>query len=233
MNQDDKPLPLRFASLCWGVPGFQKNGEPPLFEKLDLEMGSSTWLGITGPSGTGKTTLLSLGAGLLKPTSGKVELFGRDLSGLSDPEVATLRAERIGLIFQNYHLDDAKSALENVLLAGYFNQNPWSELKLRGRELLGRLGLGELVERPVSVLSGGQRQRVAVARALLNRPHLVLADEPTGALDSESAHLVLEILQEAVAEGAAVLTVTHSELVLSRVSRVYTLQARTLEVVAP
>ena len=122
---------------------------------------------------------------------------------------------RIGLVFQNYHLDDSRSALENILLPGYFAQSNWHELTTRARGLGERLGLAEHLHKPASVLSGGQRQRVAVCRALLHSPQLILADEPTGALDQESADLVLKVLAEQVADGAALVTVTHDSAVLS------------------
>lgn len=229
MGDVREPLPLRFVTLSWGVPGLLRDGEPPLFQDLNLELEPSRWVALIGPSGTGKTTLLSLAAGLMRPTSGRVELFGRDLAKLKDAEVAALRAEKLGLIFQNYHLDDSKSALENVLLGGYFSNKGWRELSNRAKSLLDRLGLKEYSGRRVSVLSGGQRQRVAVARALLNEPKLLLADEPTGALDVESAALVFSLIDEAVTAGTAVLAVTHSDLVIERASEVYQLESRSLQ----
>lgn len=229
----DEPLPLRFAKLTWGVPALLKAGEPPLFEDVDLELEPGRWVALVGPSGTGKTTLLSLAAGLMRPVSGRVELFGRDLAGLSDAETAVLRADRLGLIFQNYHLDDSKCVRENVLLGGYFSKRGWRGLRDRAETLLERLGLKEYGDRQASVLSGGQRQRVAVARALLNEPKLLLADEPTGALDAESASLVFSLLQETVEGGASVLSVTHSDLVIERASQVYRLESRALEMEKP
>ena len=192
-----------------------KAGDPPILKDLSLEVVSGRWIAITGPSGSGKTTLLSICAGLLRPTEGQVSLFGEKLSGLTDPEISRLRGSRIGLVFQNYHLDDSRSALENILLPSYFGQSNWHEMTGRARKLGERLGLSDHLDKPASVLSGGQRQRVAVCRALLHSPQLILADEPTGALDQETADLVLQVLAEQVSDGASLLTVTHDSAVLS------------------
>lgn len=222
--------PLRFCDLTWGIPGYLSDGVPPLFQGLDLQLEPGKWTALTGPSGTGKTTLLSIAAGLLQPTAGRVELFGIDLSALNDAALAGLRANRLGLIFQNYHLDDCRTAKENVLLAGFFCDRGWHGLDKRASSLLARLGLGGFEQKPVSVLSGGQRQRVAVARALLNEPELILADEPTGALDRETAESVLEVLSETVDQGAALFTVTHSGLLLERADKAYSFLDGRLEV---
>lgn len=222
--------PLRFCDLTWGIPGYLSDGVPPLFQGLDLQLEPGKWTALTGPSGTGKTTILSIAAGLLRPVAGRVELFGVDLGSLDDKALAGLRANRLGLIFQNYHLDDCRTARENVLLAGFFCERGWHELEKRASELLTRLGLGSFGQKPVSVLSGGQRQRVAVARALLNEPDLILADEPTGALDQETAELVLEVLSEAVGRGAALFTVTHSSTLLKRADKAYSFLDGRLEV---
>lgn len=192
-----------------------KAGDPPILKDLSLEVVPGRWIAITGPSGSGKTTLLSICAGLLRPTEGQVSLFGEKLSGLTDPEISRLRGSRIGLVFQNYHLDDSRSALENILLPSYFGQSNWHEMTGRARKLGERLGLSDHLDKPASVLSGGQRQRVAVCRALLHSPQLILADEPTGALDQETADLVLQVLAEQVSDGASLLTVTHDSAVLS------------------
>ncbi len=206
---------LEVENVAWGAPRALKAGDPPILKDLSLKVVPGRWVAITGPSGSGKTTLLSICAGLLRPTEGEVSLFEQKLSSLSDPEISRLRGAKIGLVFQNYHLDDSRSALENILLPGYFGQSNWHELAARARDLGERLGLAEHLVKPASVLSGGQRQRVAVCRALLHSPQLILADEPTGALDQETADLVLKILAEQVAGGASLVTVTHDSAVLS------------------
>jgi len=152
----------------------------------------------------------------LKPVSGWVKLFGQDIGQLSDYELGQLRARRLGLIFQNYHLDDSRTALENIMLPGYFSDLNWHGLRERALELAEKLFLTDHLSKSVSVLSGGQRQRVAVGRALLVSPELVLADEPTGALDQKTADSVLDILSDYVKEGASVLSVTHDQQVLQR-----------------
>jgi putative ABC transport system ATP-binding protein len=147
------------------------------------------------------------------------------VGNLAEAELADLRAGPIGMIFQNYHLDDSRSAAENILLPGYFSKAPWFDLKTRCTELAQRLELNEHLEKPVSVLSGGQRQRVAVARALLLGPKLLLADEPTGALDRPAARLVLDLLEaECRQRGATLMTITHDPVLLERASRTLKLQ---------
>lgn len=220
---------LQLEALAWGVPEALRHGEPPLFEDLNLTIKPSSWVALTGPSGVGKTTILSLAAGLIRPLSGEVYILGRSLSKLSESELGALRASDIGLIFQNYHLDDTRTTLENILLPGYFISTGWHELGERAASLADQLGLSAHLQKSVSVLSGGQRQRVAVARALLNQPRLLLADEPTGALDRETADLVLQLLNQRVEQGMSVLSVTHSQEVLGRADQAYSLADSRLE----
>jgi putative ABC transport system ATP-binding protein len=215
---------LALHAVGWQPAGAARQGVPPILEGVELELDSGEWLAVTGPSGGGKTTLLSLAAGLLRPGQGEVELFGRQLSELSEAELAALRAGSLGMVFQNYHLDDTRNAEDNILLPGYFCDVPWHELRSRCRELAERLRLTEQLEKPVSVLSGGQRQRVAVARAVLLRPRLILADEPTGALDRPTAQLVLDLLQAENEAGASLLTVSHDPVLLGRADRTVHLQ---------
>lgn len=215
---------VALKGVSWAPPAQARSGPEPVLDEVNLELADGEWLAVTGPSGGGKTTLLSLAAGLLTPTSGTVSLFGRALGELSPAELAALRAERLGMIFQNYHLDDSRSCQENILLPGYFGQKSWHELKTRCAQLAAHLELTEHLDKPVSVLSGGQRQRVAVARALLVRPQLILADEPTGALDRPTAELVLELLASENRDGASLLTITHDPAVLNRAARSVHLQ---------
>lgn len=216
---------LQFQQVSWTPP----SGREPVLNELDLQLESSEWLAITGSSGGGKTTLLSLAAGLLHPDAGSVTLFGTNLGAQTDDQLSQLRLGRVGLVFQNYHLDDTRSAGENILLPGYFLPNTWFELKQRCQALAKHLGLEGQLEKPVSVLSGGQRQRVAVARALLSQPELILADEPTGALDGPTADLVLQLFATEQERGAGLITVTHNRALLERCGRAIELSEGRLE----
>lgn len=174
---------------------------------------------MTGPSGSGKTTLLTL-IGALRPLQqGSLMVLGRDMSGLDQTGLALVRRE-IGFIFQTHNLFESLTALENVMMATHVLGVPLKEGRARGIELLQRLGLGHRVDYRPHALSGGQRQRVAVARALVNRPRLILADEPTAALDKDSLHVVVGLLNEMTEEGDSVLMVTHDHRILDVADRV-------------
>ena len=162
---------------------------------------------VQGPSGCGKSTLLLAAGGLLEPDAGSVQLEGRDLYALSSEQRARLRAKRVGFIFQQFHLVPYLSVLENVLAPSLAAPAP--EAPEFARELVVRFGLGERMQHVPAQLSTGERQRTALARALLNRPRLLLADEPTGNLDQQNAKLVLDHLAEFARSGGAVLLVTH------------------------
>jgi len=180
-------------------------------------------LAITGPSGSGKSTLLHLMGLLDRPTSGTVRITGLDAAGLNDRELSALRALRIGFVFQQFHLSEHASALENVadglLYAGY--------AAARRRELarvaLERVGLAHKVAARPTELSGGERQRVAIARALAGRPAIVLADEPTGNLDSRNGEAILELLTELNSGGATIVVITHDRGIAARLPRQITM----------
>lgn len=175
---------------------------------------------VTGPSGSGKTTLLTLIGALRSVQSGRIEVLGQDISGLRGGAMVAMR-RNIGFVFQMHNLFDSLSALENVKMALQLADHPESEMRRRGIEMLERLGLGNRMDHKPSALSGGQRQRVAVARALVNRPRLVLADEPTAALDRESSRLVVQLLKElTVQEGCTVIMVTHDNRILEMADRI-------------
>lgn len=166
---------------------------------LDLERGS--FVALMGPSGSGKSTLLSILGTLLRPTSGSVEIDGEDVVGLPEKRLTAFRNRTLGFVFQFHHLLPDFTALENVLFPSYVvHGRETAAARKRGLELLARVGLSERTTYRSTKLSGGQKQRVAVARALMNRPSLVLADEPTGNLDSESTWQLVELLQEVAAE---------------------------------
>lgn len=189
---------------------------------IDLEFGRGEFCAMTGPSGCGKTTLLNIIGLLDRPTAGRVVLKGTDTGPLEDAQRTALRAETLGFIFQFHHLLMAFTAVENVmmpLLSTHGRAAPW--MRDRALELLQHVGLEDRSGYRVTDLSGGQQQRVAVARALVMRPDLVLADEPTGNLDTESGERVFELLRRANEEdGTGFLIVTHDEGIAGRCDRV-------------
>ena len=165
---------------------------------------------IIGPSGSGKSTLLGLIGGLDTATRGTIEIDGVDITRMNEDQLTEIRNEKIGFIFQFFNLIPTLTALENVALPIQFAQKPKYQPEKRARELLELLGLGDRMRHRPSELSGGQQQRVAIARALANNPPLLLADEPTGNLDTEAGHIVLEALRQVQREaGTTVVIVTH------------------------
>jgi lipoprotein-releasing system ATP-binding protein len=195
---------------------------------LTLEAGDA--MAIMGPSGSGKSTLLHILGTLERPTAGSVRLAGRDPFQLGERDLASFRNRQIGFVFQDHHLLPQCSALENVLIPtlpyGAGDTNP----EARARELLRRVGLSDRIEHRPAELSGGERQRVAVARAFINRPPLVLADEPTGNLDRRNARIVADLFFELHGnEGAMLLVVTHSSELAARFPRRADLVDGTLE----
>jgi len=169
-------------------------------------MEKGEWIAVMGPSGSGKSTLLNILGGLDAPTSGRVALGGQEISALSGSELARFRAEKIGFVFQQFHLVPYLTALENVMLAQYFHSLADER---EAAEALGRVGLGDRLRHLPSQLSGGEQQRVCVARALTNQPNVILADEPTGNLDEVNETLVMGLLTELHREGHTIVLVTH------------------------
>jgi putative ABC transport system ATP-binding protein len=179
---------------------------------LTVEQGEFT--AVMGPSGSGKSTLLNLIAGLDRPTTGSITVAGSDLGRMGEADLARFRRDRIGFVFQFFHLLPNLTALENVLIPAQLRSTTSAEA--RGRELLEQLGIGEVADRYPARLSGGQQQRVAIARALINQPTLLLADEPTGALDTRSGDQVMELLMEVHQRGQTILLVTHDAKLATR-----------------
>jgi ABC-type lipoprotein export system ATPase subunit len=161
---------------------------------VDLEVRRGEFLALRGASGAGKSTLLHLLGALDTPNLGRVVLAGRDLATLGRRELARLRSQEVGFIFQAYYLLPELDALENVCLPARMARTPAAQAEARGRELLGRVGLGERLEHKPYELSGGEQQRVAIARAMINQPDLILADEPTGNLDSHTGAEIIDLL---------------------------------------
>ncbi|MDX9980106.1 MAG: ABC transporter ATP-binding protein [Lentisphaeria bacterium] len=196
---------------------------------VDLQLLAGETLAVVGPSGSGKSTLLNLAGALDLPSAGEIRFAGEPLAGRSEPELARFRNREVGFVFQLHHLLPQCTALENVLVPTLVPGAPADNVQARAEALLERVGLGERKDAFPAVLSGGERQRVAVVRALINRPRLLLADEPTGALDAAAAadlgDLLLELNRE---QGTALLVVTHSRELAARMDRSLTLRGGVL-----
>ena len=186
---------------------------------IDLTVPAGQFVAIVGPSGSGKSTLLNILGCLDRPSGGRYELDGTDVSTFDDERASDFRNRRIGFVFQSFHLLPRLSVLENVLLPRRFLREPAPDIENRAHALLERIGLGQRKDHRPEQLSGGQMQRVAIARALLMRPALLLADEPTGNLDSRSASEVLGMIEEVHAQGQTVVLVTHDHEVAARAQR--------------
>ena len=186
---------------------------------IDLTVPVGQFVAIVGPSGSGKSTLLNILGCLDRPSAGRYELDGTDVSTFDDERASDFRNRRIGFVFQSFHLLPRLSVLENVLLPRRFLRQPAPDIENRAHALLERIGLGQRKDHRPEQLSGGQMQRVAIARALLMRPALLLADEPTGNLDSRSAADVLGMIDEVHAQGQTVVLVTHDHDVAARAQR--------------
>jgi putative ABC transport system ATP-binding protein len=183
---------------------------------LGIQAGAA--VAVMGPSGSGKSTLLNMIAGLDRPTSGTVTVRGEDITAMGEAELARYRRRRIGMIFQFFNLLDDLPVLENVTLAAQLLGTPRKQAKTRAMELLDELGIADRRNAYPVLLSGGERQRVGVARALMNRPALLLADEPTGALDSRAGEQVMDLLLDLNQIGQTLLIVTHDERLATRVA---------------
>jgi putative ABC transport system ATP-binding protein len=196
-------------------------GRVAALDGVSLAVEEGEWLVVMGPSGSGKTTLLNVLAGLDRPSAGRVAVAGAELAALAPRELARFRREIVGLVFQEFHLIPYLTALENVMLAQYVHS-----LTDRGEAAgaLARVGLGDRLEHLPSQLSGGEKQRVCVARALINHPRLILADEPTGNLDEDNERQVLEIFAGLHRRGQTLVVVTHNPAIAALADRVVRLE---------
>jgi putative ABC transport system ATP-binding protein len=191
-------------------------GETAALDGVDLEIRRGEAVAVMGPSGCGKSTLLNVVAGLDRPTAGTVEVHGQDLGTLKETGLALFRRRHIGMVFQFFNLIDDLPALDNVALAAQLTGTPAKQARHRALELLDELGVADRRNLYPAVLSGGERQRVGVARALMNRPALLLADEPTGALDSRAGEQVMDLLIDLNQIGQTLLIVTHDPHLATR-----------------
>jgi putative ABC transport system ATP-binding protein len=193
--------------------------ETPALRDVHLEVGKGEYVAITGPSGCGKSTLLNILGMMDAPTNGQYFLDGTDVYQRSERELVELRNRDIGFVFQSFNLLDGPTVFENVELPLVYRKTPKAERRARVLEVLERLGLGHAADFQPTELSGGEQQRVAVARALVGDPKLILADEPTGNLDSKAGEMVLGLLNDLHSRGATILMVTHSNEYAARSQR--------------
>ncbi|EMB43306.1 MULTISPECIES: ABC transporter ATP-binding protein [Treponema] len=196
-------------------------GDLKALDKINLTVEEGEWLSIMGPSGSGKTTLMNIIGCMDKPSLGKIDLAGQDISKLSSKELTIVRRDMIGLVFQQFHLVNYLTALENVMMAQYYHSLPDEKEAL---DALESVGLKERAKHLPNQLSGGEQQRVCIARALINHPKLLLADEPTGNLDEKNEKLVMEIFEKLHNAGSTIIVVTHDPEVADQAERMVVLE---------
>jgi len=210
---------LKLTDIC---KDYYRGSEPVrVLKDINLTVEKGEYLAIMGPSGSGKTTLMNLIGCLDVPTSGTYELDGKDLKDLSDDQLAEIRNKHIGFVFQNFYLLPKMSALDNVALPLLYAGVPLKERRARAEEALKAVGLEERIHFLPNQLSGGQCQRVAIARAMAGKPDLLLADEPTGALDTASGNQIMEIFRQLSQEGMTILMITHEPGIAACADKTY------------
>ena len=188
-------------------------------DHVDLTIGDGDFVAVMGPSGSGKSTLMNILGCLDTPDEGRYRFEESSVDALDDAALSRIRNEKIGFVFQSFHLLPRMTALENVMLPLRYSDRDASELRDRAVELLTRLGLADRLDHRPNQLSGGQRQRVAIARSLINSPPLLLADEPTGNLDSRTSEEIMELFEELNRQGQTILMVTHEEEIAAHAKR--------------
>jgi putative ABC transport system ATP-binding protein len=186
-------------------------------DSISLAIAKNEWVAVMGPSGSGKSTLLNIIGGLDRPSTGKVAVEGEDISTLTPKQLAVFRREKVGFVFQQFYLVPYLTALENVMLSQYFHSMTDEQ---EAAETLQRVRLGDRLQHLPSELSGGEQQRVCLARALINHPRLILADEPTGNLDAENERIVLDLLADLHRDGHTIIVVTHAPHIGERAQKI-------------
>ena len=210
---------LKLTDIC---KDYQQGREPVrVLKNICLTVEKGDYLAIMGPSGSGKTTLMNIIGCLDVPTSGSYELDGRNLKDLSDDDLADIRNRHIGFVFQHFHLLPKMTALDNVALPLLYADVPLKERRERAAEALKAVGLEERMDFYPNQLSGGQCQRVAIARAMVGKPDLLLADEPTGALDTKSGNQIMEIFRQLSEEGMTIVMITHEPAIAQCAEKTY------------
>ena len=210
---------LELRDIC---KDYQQGREPVrVLKNINMTVEKGDYLAIMGPSGSGKTTLMNIIGCLDVPTSGTYTLEGRDLKDLSDDDLAEVRNKHIGFVFQQFHLLPKMDALDNVALPLLYADVPLKERRARAEEALKAVGLGERIHFMPNQLSGGQCQRVAIARAIAGNPQLLLADEPTGALDTKAGNQIMEIFRRLSDEGMTIIMITHEPSIAACADKTY------------
>jgi len=211
----DRVLQLRDVTKCYG----EGNARVEVLKGVDIDVEQGEFVAVMGPSGSGKSTLLNIVGCLDRPTTGRYHLDGEDVARLDDNRLSSIRNERIGFVFQSFNLISQLTVLENVEVPFLYRRPHRPDARDRCRALLDEVGLGHRLKHQPAQLSGGERQRVAIARALANDPVLVLADEPTGNLDTKTGEDVLRLLESLHAEGRTIVMITHDAAVAARANR--------------
>ena len=210
---------LKLTDIC---KDYQQGKEPVrVLKNVNLTVEKGDYLAIMSPSGSGKTTLMNIIGCLDVPTSGSYELDGRDLKNLSDDDLADIRNKHIGFVFQSFHLLPKMTALDNVALPLLYADVPLNERRARAAEALKAVGLEERMEFLPNQLSGGQCQRVAIARAMVTKPDMLLADEPTGALDTKAGSQIMDIFRELSQSGMTIIMITHEPAIAACADKTY------------
>ena len=210
---------LKLTDIC---KDYMQGKEPVrVLKNVNLTVNKGDYLAIMGPSGSGKTTLMNIIGFLDVPTSGAYELEGQNLQDLTDDQLADIRNQHIGFVFQSFHLLPKMDALDNVALPLLYAGVPLKERQQRAEEALKAVGLGERIHFLPNQLSGGQCQRVAIARAMVGKPTMLLADEPTGALDTKSGNQIMEIFRRLSEEGMTIIMITHEQSIAECADKIY------------